>query len=138
MTINLPAVAAALRALADAISTEETAAPATKGKKKAAAPEATPPAPAPTAAPAPAPAAAPVPVAQVPAAAAPIHTIKQTTEKVIELANDYSREAAVTILTKRGVNKCSELKPETWDEVFDEAEEAIEAARAKAANASLV
>lgn len=62
----------------------------------------------------------------------------KATEKVIELANDYSRDAAIAILGKRKVTKCSQLNPDQWQAVFDEADEAVEKAKAASANASLV
>jgi hypothetical protein len=37
-----------------------------------------------------------------------------------------------------GVTRCSDLRPEFWQTVLDEAEEAIAQAQAKAATASLV
>lgn len=46
---------------------------------------------------------------------------KQTTEAILDLANNHSREAAVAILKKYGANKCSELKAEHLTAAFNEA-----------------
>lgn len=106
-----------------------------------------------------APAAATAPAAQAPAQSPVAPTDKpdpkvlvKATEAVIKLANEYSREGAVAILSKvrgtpaevaagkgrPGVKKCSELNPLDWQTVLDEAEEAIDRAAAAAANQSLV
>jgi hypothetical protein len=105
--------------------------------------------PAPTAASPGAQPATPAPVAATPASqpAAPVvpsepvpdpKVLVKATEKVIELANNYSRDQAIAILAKRKVTKCSQLDPSQWQAVFDEAEEAVEKAKAASANASLV
>lgn len=66
----------------------------------------------------------------------------KATEAVIKLANEYSRDAAVGILGKYKVNRCSDLKPEEWSTVLTEATNAIQAAEAAktaaTSNASLV
>lgn len=78
---------------------------------------------------------------QQPAAANP-QLLAQTTEAVIKLANEYSREQAVGILAKYKVTRCSDLKPDQLQIVLNEATAAIavaEAAKqAATANASLV
>lgn len=86
--------------------------------------------------------------AQSPAASATVATagdpalLAKTTEAVIKLANEYSREKAVGILAKRKVTRCSDLKPEELQPVLTEANTEIAAAEAAkvaaTANASLV
>lgn len=66
----------------------------------------------------------------------------KTTEAVIKLANEYSRDAAVGILAKRKVTRCSDLPLTELQAVFNEATAEItkaDALKAQAtANASLV
>ncbi len=68
--------------------------------------------------------------------------LSKTTEAVLKLANEYSREKAVGILAARKVTRCSDLKPGELQTVLNEAMAeitALEAAKqAAAANASLV
>lgn len=68
--------------------------------------------------------------------------LSQTTEAVLKLANEYSRDKAVGILSARKVTRCSDLKPDQLQAVLSEALAeiaALEAAKqAAAANASLV
>ena len=68
--------------------------------------------------------------------------LKATTEAVIELANEYSREKAVGILAARNVSRCSDLKADQLRAVLEEAQAAIAAGKAAkeaaTANASLV
>jgi hypothetical protein len=68
--------------------------------------------------------------------------LSKTTEAVLKLANEYSRDNAVGILAARKVTRCSDLKPEELPAVLAEAQAKIaelEAAKqAAAANASLV
>ena len=126
-------------------NTAAQGAPAKKGKATAAtesastpATSAAPAASAPAAGPSALPASTPTTPA-APAADAPDpKVLVKATEKVIELANNYSRDAAVAILAKRKVTKCSQLDPSQWQPVFDEADEAVEKAKAASANASLV
>lgn len=114
------------------------------GKAEKTATESTPPASSPASTPASAPATGtpasqPVVSTTPPATDAPDPKVLiKATEKVIELANEYSRDAAVAILAKRKVTKCSQLDPSQWQAVYDEAEEAIDKAKAAAASASLV
>lgn len=68
--------------------------------------------------------------------------LSQTTEAVLKLANEYSRETAVGILSARKVTRCSDLKPDQLQPVLNEALAEIAKAEAAkqsaAANASLV
>jgi hypothetical protein len=134
---------AALAAVPKARATKATAAPE---QTQPAASLAAPAAPAPAA---PAPAAI-VPPAQSPAVSSPpdAKLLVKATDMVILLANEHSRETALGIIGKvrvsangdkvAGVTRCSDLRPEFWQTVLDEAEEAIAQAQAKAASASLV
>jgi hypothetical protein len=134
---------AALAAVPKARATKATAAPE---QTQPAASLAAPAAPAPAA---PAPAAI-VPPAQSPAVSSPpdAKLLVKATDMVILLANEHSRETALGIIGKvrvsangdkvAGVSRCSDLRPEFWQTVLDEAEEAIAQAQAKAATASLV
>jgi hypothetical protein len=134
---------AALAAVPKARATKATAAPE---QTQPAASLAAPAAPAPAA---PAPAAI-VPPAQSPAVSSPpdAKLLVKATDMVILLANEHSRETALGIIGKvrvsangdkvAGVTRCSDLRPEFWQTVLDEAEEAIAQAQAKAATASLV
>jgi len=139
---------AALAAVPKARATKATAAPEqTQPAASLAAPAA--PAPAAPAPAAPAPAAI-VPPAQSPAVSSPpdAKLLVKATDMVILLANEHSRETALGIIGKvrvsangdkvAGVSRCSDLRPEFWQTVLDEAEEAIAQAQAKAATASLV
>jgi hypothetical protein len=92
-----------------------------------------------TATPASAPAAVALP-AQPPAAAAPPSGPDQKTvaDAVIKLANEHSRDAAVSILAKRKVTRVSDLKPEDYSAVLGETIDATNVAIAAKANASLV
>jgi hypothetical protein len=139
---------AALAAVPKARATKATAAPEqTQPVASLAAPAA--PAPAAPAPAAPAPAAI-VPPAQSPAVSSPpdAKLLVKATDMVILLANEHSRETALGIIGKvrvsangdkvAGVTRCSDLRPEFWQTVLDEAEEAIAQAQAKAATASLV
>jgi len=111
------------------VGTDESVAPAklTRAKAKAA-PESAPPAAAPAAPVATAPAAA----AAAPAAEAPtlptLPTLQAVNKIVSELAGK-DRDAAVTILMAHGAAKVktstSQLKPEVYQVVIDETEEAI-------------
>lgn len=77
-----------------------------------------------------------------PTAAANPQLLAQTTEAVIKLANEYSREQAVGILAKYKVTRCSDLKLDQLELVLTEATAAITVAQAAkqaaTANASLV
>lgn len=79
----------------------------------------------------------------------PAQLLVSATEAVIKLANEYSRDAAVGILSKKrgpvgeraGVTRCSDLNQADWSDVLNEATAAIikeESAKKAAANASLV
>jgi hypothetical protein len=120
-----------------------------RATKATAAPEQTQPA-ATLAAPAASAPAAIVPPAPSPAVSSPpdAKLLVKATDMVILLANEHSRETALGIIGKvrvsangdkvAGVTRCSDLRPEFWQVVLDEAEEAIAQAQAKAATASLV
>lgn len=110
--------------------TETTKPKKTKATTDAAAPSATQPATgtAPLAQPA---------QSSAPAASGPdIMTV--TAEVVIDLANNYSRDAAVAILDKYGAKKVSQVKLDDLPKVLAEAKAAISAANAAKANESLV
>ena len=77
--------------------------------------------------------------------------VKKASDAISLLANEFDRDAAVGILAKRVVGTTTDGKPkfakklselpflkDTWQAVLDELEEAIEKARAKAAQVSLV
>jgi hypothetical protein len=77
--------------------------------------------------------------------------VKKASDAISLLANEFDRDAAVGILATRGVGTTTDGKPkfakklselpflkDTWQAVLDELEEAIEKARAKAAQVSLV
>jgi hypothetical protein len=49
-------------------------------------------------------------VQSAPATMTAPRSVKETTEAILDLANNHSREYAVAILKKYGANKCSELK----------------------------
>jgi len=96
-----------------------------------------------------APASAPAnaPTSAAPAASSPppandAQLLSKTTEAVLKLANEYSREKAVGILAARKVTRCSDLKPGELQTVLNEALAEIAyldaAKQAAAANASLV
>jgi hypothetical protein len=97
------------------------------------------------ASPASAPAATPAAPAEQPA---PVTTLSGPTQKevadiVIKLANEHSRDAAVSILAKQrganaGVTRVSDLQAVHYQDVFNEANAAIAAAISAKANASLV
>jgi hypothetical protein len=63
---------------------------------------------------------------------------KTVADAVIQLANEHSREAAVSILAKRKVTRVSDLKPEDYEAVWLEANLAIVTAVANKSNESLV
>lgn len=124
---------------------------AVKGKKAADEPASNPPPPAD----APANVSTPAPVVTTPPAqpaaeaktAAEAAQLNATTEVVITLANDYSRETALAILGKvragrPGVTRCSDLNKLDLVDVFNEATAAVAqfkaAAEAKKATASLI
>jgi len=108
------------------VGTDESVAPAklTKAKAKAA-PESAPPAAAPAAPVATAPAAA----AAAPAAEAPTLPTLQAVNKIVSELAGKDRDVAVTILMAHGAAKVktstSQLKPEVYQVVIDETEEAI-------------
>jgi hypothetical protein len=137
-------LAAALIAAANVLnSADEPAAPApAKGRKAAAqsAPESAPPAAAPAAV-ASAPAAQPPATApEVPTPAAPPPAIETVNAAIKKLAA-VDRPKAVAILTKQKVERTTQLKPEQYQVVLDDCEEAtaeIDAAIAKKAGDSLV
>jgi hypothetical protein len=89
---------------------------------------------------APAAAAAAPPASSPPAQTLAEKTLLQTTtDAVIALANDYSRDQALAILGKRrGITRCSELLPDEVQGVLDEATAAYEIAKTAKANSSLV
>lgn len=100
-------------------TTESTQAPATPTAPAASAPAAGPPAQS--------------------ASVSPSQLLVTVTDTVIRLANEFSRDQALAILAKRrGVTRCSELKPDELQGVLDEANAAIAAAQKAAAGASLV
>jgi hypothetical protein len=63
---------------------------------------------------------------------------KTVADAVIKLANEHSRDAAVSILAKRKVTRVSDLKPEDYSAVLGETIDATNVAIAAKANASLV
>lgn len=85
--------------------------------------------PAASAAPTP-PALAPAAEASGPAAGAgstPTVTLQQTTDIILALANEHSREEAIAILkARRGVTRCSELKPDELPGVYADAKAAYD------------
>lgn len=87
------------------------------------------PTPAASAAPTP-PALAPAAEASGPAAGAgstPTVTLQQTTDIILALANEHSREEAIAILkARRGVTRCSELKPDELPGVYADAKAAYD------------
>lgn len=109
------------------VGTDESVAPAkaAKASKAKAAPESAPPAAAPAAPVATAPAAA----AAAPAAEAPTLPTLQAVNKIVSELAGKDRDAAVTILMAHGAAKVktstSQLKPEVYQVVIDETEEAI-------------
>ena len=95
----------------------------------------------------PAPPVAPAPSPEPPDAA----LVRKASDAISLLANEFDRDAAVGILAKRVIGTTADGKPipakklsqlpflkDTWQAVLDELEEAIEKARAKAAQVSLV
>lgn len=60
-------------------------------------------------------------------------TLQQVADKIIDLANNHSRDKAVAILTKYGVKKVPELKPADFANVLID----VAAATAPAANSDL-
>lgn len=62
----------------------------------------------------------------------------QTANAVIDLANNYSRDAALAVLAKYGAQKVSQIKPENLQAVLNDVYAAIAAEKAKKANESLV
>lgn len=118
-------------------------APKKGGKKAAAAPESAQPAATPAAPVATAPAAA-APPAQSPAAPT-FPTIETLNKAVLKLAGFQTtsdplagRTKAVAVLGKRGVANTAELKPEQYQAVIDDSEEAYDSLQAAAAQVSLV
>lgn len=61
-------------------------------------------------------------------------TLQQVADAIIDLANNHSRDAAVAILTKYGVKKVPELKPENFTAVLAD----VAKAKAPAASSDLV
>lgn len=61
-------------------------------------------------------------------------TIQQTTEMILKLANECSREEAVAILkARRGVTRCSDLQPGELAGVYDDARAAYDRHKTMAA-----
>jgi hypothetical protein len=130
-------LAAALRAAADALDADESpeAAPAAKTRKKAAA--ATEPA-QPAAAPAPAATAPVAPPAPPPAAPS---VSKEALNKLVVSVAKIDRDTAVKILAKFQATNTANLKPEQYQAVYDEFEEAkaqLDARATQVADGSLV
>lgn len=124
--------------------TAETATEPAKRGRKPKTTESAPTSPTPPAATAPATGAA-APTTSAPTTSAPTsdpQLLVKTTEAVIKLANEYSRDTAVGILAKRKVTRCSDLPLTELQAVFNEATAEItkaDALKAQAtANASLV
>lgn len=65
---------------------------------------------------------------------ATVPTLQQVADKIIDLANNHSRDKAVAILAKYGVKKVPELKPADFAAVLLD----VEAAKVPAASDSLV
>lgn len=77
--------------------------------------------------------------APLPASAASSDLMTQAAEAVIDLANNYSRESAVSILAQfDGAKKVSQIKVTDLPKVLAQALAAITAAKAAKANESLV
>lgn len=76
-----------------------------------------------------APAATPVAAASEPAASAP--TVAACSKGTLELAASHGRDAAVSLLSRFGVKKASELKPEQVNDFWNELQ--IEGAKPKIA-----
>ena len=142
--MNLKALADALRAAADALEAETSAAPAPAAieapaapkaarKPKAAAPESAPPV-----APAAAPASAPAAPAPEPAPVAPTYPDFGLVKKPLLKLAGINREAAVKILAGFGVANASQLKPEQYQAAIDALEVETDRLEAAAAQASLV
>jgi len=64
--------------------------------------------------------------------------VNATANAIIELANNYSRDAAVACMAKYGAQKVSQVKPEHMAALFKDVQAAIAAEQAKKANDSLV
>lgn len=60
-------------------------------------------------------------------------TMKQTADAIVDLANNYSRDAAVDILKAAGVQRASELKPDAIPGVFNAVNVKIKEFKAAAA-----
>lgn len=126
-------LAAALRAAADVLDTDESAEAAPKAKKAKAAPatESAPPAAAlAPSAPAPAPQPAPSP-------AVPTISKDQLKKAVIAVAG-VSRDAALAVLAKFNLTSIAALEPERYQAVFDAFEEEKSRLDAASVQASLV
>jgi hypothetical protein len=87
---------------------------------------------------------APATPLQAPPASPPPTTAEKTllqtcTDQVIALANDFSRDEALAILAKRrGIQRCSELKPDEVQGVLDEATAVYQLHMSKKNSASLI
>jgi hypothetical protein len=115
-----------------AVGTDESAAPVkSKGKTKAATESAPPAAPATSTA-----ATAPAAVSPVPAAEAPTFPPLKAVNDVVSKLAGLAREEAVKILLKHGAaavkTSTSQLKPEVYQAVIDDTEEAIDKINAAA------
>jgi hypothetical protein len=85
-------------------------------------------------------AAAPAATAPTPAAVSPgaPDLMTQTANAVIDLANNYSRDAAVEEMAKFGAQKVSQVKPGDLAALLNNATVRIAAEKAKKSNESLV
>jgi hypothetical protein len=95
-------------------------------------------APAPAASPAPAAQTAPASVAVAEAPVADPDLAASCANVLIDLANNFSRDAAVAVLAKYKAQKVSQVKPSDLGALLVDLKAALEAEKAKKANESLV
>jgi hypothetical protein len=135
----LTRIAEALEKLVYHLTPPPPPAPAAEAPKKGRPPKAVADAPAPAASPAPAAQTAPasVAVAEAPAVADP-DLAASCANVLIDLANNFSRDAAVAVLAKYKAQKVSQVKPSDLGALLVDLKAALEAEKAKKANESLV